>query len=82
MPKAAAAVTLVVAATKCRAMSVPPFCRNQARATCALASVSCVVKVLDATMNSVRAASSPRSTDTRSCPSTLLTKCSRRPRWA
>ena len=81
MPKAAAACTLVVVAAKWRAMSVPPCARNQARATCALAIVSCVVKVLLATMNSVRCGSRPRSTGAMSWPSTLLTKCSRLPWW-
>jgi hypothetical protein len=43
--------------------------------------VSWVVKVLEATMNSVRVGSSRRSTGVMSCPSTLETKCRRRPGW-
>ena len=55
-------------------MSLPPWATNQARAACALAIVSCVVKVLLATMNSVDAGSSRRSTAVMSWPSTLETK--------
>ena len=82
MPKAAAGFRLVVTPTKCAARSVPPWASNQSRAACALAMVSCVVKVLLATMKSVRRASRPRSTASMSCPSTLLTKCTRGPLWA
>jgi hypothetical protein len=78
MPKAAAALTLVVVATKCRE-SVPPLARNQALAACALAIVSWVVKVLLATMNSVSAGRNWRSTGAMSWPSTLETKCITRP---
>ena len=70
MPKAAAASTCVVVATKCLAMSVPPSASNHARASCALAMVSWVAKVLLATMNSVSAGFSRRSTLEMSCPST------------
>ena len=62
MPNFAAASTLVVVATKWRAMSLPPWARNQSRAACALAIVSWVVKVLQATMNSVSRGVSWRST--------------------
>ena len=70
---------LVVVATKCFAMSVPPAASNQAFAACALAMVSCVLKVLLAMMNRVLAGSSLRSTGEISWPSTFDTKCSVRP---
>ena len=49
------------------------------RAARALAIVSRVVKVLDATMNSVRAGSSPARVEVRCAPSRLETKCTRGP---
>jgi hypothetical protein len=67
MPKAAAAFRLVVAPTKWRPMSVPPWSMNHCRATAALAMVSCVVKVLLAMMNSVLSGRSLRSTGVMSC---------------
>ena len=79
MPKAAALSRALLVAAKWRATSVPPWERNQALAASALARVSCVVKVLLATMKSVRCASSWGSTAARSWPSTLETKCRRRP---
>jgi len=79
MPKAPTARALVDTATKCFAIAsrVPPFARNHSRAVAALAIVSCVVKVLDATRNSVVAGSSPRSVSAMCVPSTLDTKCAR-----
>ena len=65
-----------------RSASRPPPRRRRAvqqpvaRASRALVIVSCVVKVLEATMNSVRSGSSPRSVSARCVPSTLETKCS------
>jgi len=50
-----------------------------ARALAALVIVSCVVKVFDETMNSVRERSSGSSASERSAPSTLATKCVRGP---
>ena len=52
---------------------------SQRRAARAFAIVSRVVKVLDATMNSVRAGSSPARTEVRCAPSRLETKCTRGP---
>ena len=57
MPNSATFSALVETATKClaTALSSPPSpSSSQRRASVALVSVSCVVKVLDATMNSVR----------------------------
>ena len=58
-------------------MSVPPLATNQLRAACALAIVSCVVKVFDAMMNSVCSGFTRRSTGSMSCPSTFDTKWKR-----
>ncbi len=66
MPNSAAALVLLLVATKWRATSVPPAARNQARADSALAMVSCVVKVLLAMMNSVFAGERSFSTEARS----------------
>ena len=52
--------------------------RNHSRAECALAMVSCVVNVFDATVNSVVAGCSGRSVSARCVPSTFDTKCSAR----
>ena len=82
MPKRAAASTLLVAATKCSSIRVPPCARNQARAVAALVIVSCVVKVLLATTKSVSAGRCRRSTEARSAPSTLATKWKVSPGWA
>ncbi len=51
----------------------------QSRAVWALVIVSMVVKVLEATITSVVAGSSPFSVSAMSAPSTLLTKCVRGP---
>ncbi len=59
-----------------------PACRNQARADCAFIMVSCVVKVLEATMNSVVSGLTRASSASRSWPSTFETKCMRRRGWA
>ena len=53
----------------------------QSRAVAALVIVSMVVKVLEATITSVRAGSSPRKVSAMSAPSTFDTKCSRGPSW-
>ena len=86
MPNSAAASTLVVSAAKCRARGtaafaskLPPCARNQSRAAWALTMVSAVVKVLDATRNSVCSGCSWRSRLPSSMPSTLETKCTRLP---
>jgi hypothetical protein len=79
MPSARAASTLVVRPMKWRATSCPPCCANQAIAECALVMVSAVVKVLEATRNTVLSARKPRSTACSSWPSTLETKCRRLP---
>ena len=81
MPNVAAASMLVVTPTKCDATSVPPPAVNHSRATLALASVSCVVKVLEATMTSVVFGSRRLSTGAMSWPSTLDTKWKLSPGW-
>ena len=55
MPNFATSLALVESATKCfaTAASSGADCRSQSLAVCALVRVSCVVKVLEATMNSV-----------------------------
>ena len=53
--------------------------RNHSRAVCALVSVSCVVKVFDATMNSVVSGLRIFSVSAICVPSTLETKCTRSP---
>jgi len=77
MPNWAAASMFVVTPTKCVAMSVPPWAVNHSRATLALASVSWVVKVFEATITSVFVGSRRRSTGAMSWPSTLETKWKR-----
>src|SRR6185369_3557826 len=79
MPKRAAASTLLVAATKCSSIRVPPWATNQARAVSALVIVSGVVKVLLATTKSVSAGTTRARTEARSAPSTLATKWKVRP---
>ncbi len=77
MPNAATFSAFVETATKCRAtaaLSPPSPSSSQRRADVALVIVSMVVKVLDATMNSVSAGSRSRSASCRSAPSTLDTK--------
>ena len=76
MPKAATASLLVESATKCwPASASPSAAATQARALCALASVSWVVKVFEATMNSVVSGRQRFSTSPSAVPSTLETKC-------
>ena len=74
MPHSAALATLAVSATKCRATSCPPWAANQSSAERALAMVSSVVKVLEATMNSVLSGRTACSTLASSWPSMLETK--------
>ena len=83
MPNAPTFSALVETATKCLATSAssPSWPVSQSRADVALASVSCVVKVLDTTMNSVSAASRSRVASAMSVPSTLDTKRNCRSRW-
>ena len=74
---------LVDSATKClatAAASPPSAASSQSRAVCALVIVSSVVKVLEATMNSVSAGSRSRIASAKSVPSTLETKRKRRSR--
>ena len=82
MPNAATALALVETATKCRATaaSSPPMrFTSHSRAEFALVIVSWVVKVLEATMNSVRSGSSLAQGQRHVRPSTLETKKARRP---
>ncbi|CAM5715849.1 hypothetical protein SGLAM104S_07297 [Streptomyces glaucescens] len=77
MPKSATFSAFVDSATKCLATaSCPVFSSrsSQLRAEVALVTVSMVVKVFDATTNSVSAASRSRRASCRSAPSTLETK--------
>ncbi len=77
MPNPATFSALVDRATKClaTAFSSPPSpSSSQERAEVAFVIVSIVVKVLDATMNSVSAGSRSRVASCRSEPSTLDTK--------
>jgi len=61
---------------------VEPGCAtSHARAECAFVSVSCVVNVFDATMNSVVSGSTARSVSAMCVPSTFETKCMSRSRW-
>ena len=82
MPNAATASALVDSAAKWRAtaLSSGAACSSHSRAEAALVIVSSVVKVLEATRNSVVAGSSAFSVSQMSVPSTLETKCTRR--WA
>ena len=83
MPNSAALSSRVDTAAKCLGTAVSPSAATtRARALAALAMVSCVVKVFDETMNSVRERSSGSSVSERSAPSTLATKCGSRPRAA
>ena len=76
MPNFATSAALVETATKClaTARSSLSVASDHARASLALVSVSSVVKVLDATMKSVSAASRSRVASTKSAGSTLDTK--------
>ncbi len=76
MPKSATFPALVDSATKCfaTALSSPPRpSTSQERAEVALVIVSIVVKVFDATTNSVSAGSRSRTASCRSAPSTFDT---------
>ena len=81
MPNLRTASSLVEIATKCLAMAAGSLAWpiNQSRAECALVMVSCVVKVFDATVNSVVAGCSERSVSARCVPSTFDTKWTRGP---
>ena len=83
MPNLATPSALVETATKCRAMafSSPSSRRHQARAACALVSVSRVVKVLEQMTNSVSPGSRSRTASEKSVPSTLETKRNVMSRW-
>ena len=74
-------LSLVEIATKCFATAASSLARarNHSRADRALVIVSCVVKVFDATVNSVVAGCSVRSVSARCAPSTFDTKCVRGP---
>ncbi len=75
MPKAETALALVESATKCLATALSlRLVVSQSLAVIALVSVSWVVKVLEATMNSVVAGSSLFRVSTMWVPSTLETK--------
>ncbi len=79
MPKAATFSSAVETAAKCCATASSPSARtSQARAERALVMVSRVVKVFEATRNSVVFGSSPCSVSMISAPSTLETKWQRR----
>ena len=72
MPNSPTAFRLVDSAAKCRPTAASPsFSAIQARAAAALVRVSSVVKVFDATRNSVRAGSSPCTVAWNAWPSTL-----------
>ena len=86
MPKAVTAAMLVERATKClqtsASVGVAPESgalevRNQRLADSALVMVSCVVKVLEATMNSVVSLFRCLMVSTRCVPSMFDTKCTR-----
>ena len=82
MPTSATSAALVLTATKCFAtasVSASSACRSQVRAAAALVSVSRVVKVFEAMMNSVVSASRSARVPTRSAGSTLETKWQRIP---
>ena len=82
MPNLRTSASLVETATKClatAALSPPSLASSQSRAELALVIVSWVVKVLDATMNSVRSGSRPLRVWARCALSTLETKCALKP---
>ena len=83
MPKRSTSFAFVETATKCFATaSSPSAFVSQRRALSAFVIVSCVVKVFDATMKSVRRGSSRDRVWTRCAPSTFETKCGLRSgRW-
>ena len=75
MPNSVTASVLVDSATKCLATaSLPSASISHVRALVALVSVSCVVKVFDATMNSVVSGSSGLRVSAICVPSTFETK--------
>jgi len=76
MPNADTSAAAVETATKCfaTAASAPSVPTSQSRAERALASVSSVVNVFEATMKSVSAGSRPAVASTKSLPSTFDTK--------
>ena len=75
MPNSATLSSRVETAAKCfDTAASPSAATTRARALAALAMVSCVVKVFDETMNSVRERSSGTSVSARSAPSTLATR--------
>ena len=76
MPNFETSSALVETATKCLATASadPSFSISQARAETALVSVSSVVKVFEATMNSVYGAFTSRRTSARCVASMLETK--------
>ena len=83
MPNSATFSVAVETATKCRATAFGSFSffNAQSRADSALASVSRVVNVFDATMNSVLSGDRPRVASLKSVPSTLDTKRNVSLRW-
>jgi hypothetical protein len=87
MPNFVTSAALVETATKCLATAVsspPSPAKDHSRAVRALVIVSSVVKVFEATMNSVSAGSRSRVHSAKSVPSTLETKrkvISRQLKW-
>ncbi len=81
MPNSVTASVLVDRATKCLATAErsPSSSKSHLRADLALVSVSCVVKVLLATVNSVVSGLTVFNVSARWVPSTLETKCARIP---
>ena len=80
MPNSATLSSRVDTAAKCLLTAASPSCATTyARALAAFAIVSCVVKVLEDTINSVCARSRLDSVSAISAPSTLETKCVRGP---
>ena len=73
MPKAAVLSSAVETAAKCRSADAPRAACSQACAERAFVIVSMVVKVLEATMTSVRFGSSRPSTSWTCAPSTFET---------
>jgi hypothetical protein len=79
MPKSSMAASFVETAAKCRGTAASPSAdASQARTLRAFEIVSCVVKVLEQTMTSVRAGSSAGARSANCVPSTLDTKWQRR----
>src|SRR5688572_32099389 len=79
-PQASAPAVLAVAASTCLGVaSGPSDAASQRRAASALANVSCVVKVFEATTTRVEAGSSAAVASSSSAGSTLATKRTRGP---